>query len=73
MAVAVCGCSCVREADGAYVIVQPDTSCPHAHRGGEKGWAEGAPSRVTGVGECVTVVFERQSRTAMLLTPDEKY
>ncbi|MGZ5969331.1 MAG: hypothetical protein ACXWP4_16770 [Polyangiales bacterium] len=69
---AVCGCSLVREADGAYVIVQPAATCPHAHQGGEKGHPEGAPSRVTGVGECVTVVFERQSRTAMLLTPDEK-
>lgn len=72
MAVAVCGCGCVRESDGSYVVMQPAPSCPHGHLGGERGHAEGTPARVTGVGECVTVVFERQSRTAMLLTPEDK-
>jgi hypothetical protein len=42
--------------------------CPLGHQGGERGWAEGQPSRVSGVGECVTVVFDRQSRTALLTT-----
>jgi hypothetical protein len=32
---------------------------------------EGEPSRVTGVGECVTLVFERASRTAMLYTASD--
>lgn len=54
------------------MIVTAEARCPHGHQGGERGYAEGAPARVTGVGECVTVVFDRQSRTAMLLTPDDK-
>lgn len=71
----------MREGDGGWLIVTAAAGCPHGHLGGERGYAEGAPARVTGVGECVTVVFdspgsgqpsERHSRTAMLLTPDEK-
>ncbi len=53
------------------MIVRAAEGCPHTHRGGEVGHAEGPAARVTGVGECVTVVFDRQSRTAMLLTPDD--
>ena len=68
MAVAVCGCGCAREPDGAWVIVAPDEDCPHGHVAGLRGWTEGEASRVTGVGECITVVFERASRTAMLCT-----
>lgn len=69
MAVAVCGCGCAREPDGAWVIVAPEPDCPSGHVAGLRGWSEGEPSRVAGVGECVTVVFERASRTAMLCTP----
>lgn len=54
------------------MIVTAASGCPHGHQGGERGYAEGAAARVTGVGECITVVFDRQSRTAMLLTPDDK-
>jgi len=53
------------------MIVRAAGGCPHGHQGGERGYAEGAPARVTGVGECVTVVFDRSSRTAMLLTPED--
>jgi hypothetical protein len=53
------------------MIVRAAGGCPHGHQGGERGYAEGAPARVTGVGECVTVVFDRSSRTAMLLTAEE--
>lgn len=72
MAVAACGCGCVREPDDSWLIVTAAAGCPQGHQGGERGYAEGAPARVTGVGECLTVVFERHSRTAMLLTPDDK-
>lgn len=72
MAVAACGCGCLREPDGSWLIVKAASGCPHSHQGGERGYAEGAPARVTGVGECLTVVFDRQSRTAMLLTPDDQ-
>ena len=68
MAVAVCGCTCVREPDGSWVIVVADPECAHAHSAGQRGETEGDPSRVTGIGECITVVFDRASRTAMLLT-----
>lgn len=71
MAVSVCGCACSLQPDGSWVVVQAAPSCPHGHLGGERGFAEGVPARVTGVGECVTVVFDRQSRTAMLLVADE--
>ena len=53
------------------MIVRAASGCPHGHQGGERGYAEGAPARVTGVGECVTVVFDRSSRTAMLLTAED--
>lgn len=69
MAVAVCGCGCAREPDGAWVIVAPEPDCPQGHVAGLRGWSEGEASRVTGIGECITVVFERESRTAMLCTP----
>lgn len=68
MAVATCGCGCVSEPDGVWVVATPDSTCPLGHRGGERGHAEGKPTRVVGIGECVTVVFERQSRTALLTT-----
>ena len=68
MAVAACGCGCAREPDGAWVIVAPEPDCPQGHLAGLRGWSEGEASRVTGVGECITVVFERASRTAMLCT-----
>lgn len=54
------------------MIVSVASGCPHGHQGGERGHAEGPPARVTGVGECVTIVFDRTSRTAMLLTPADK-
>lgn len=54
------------------MIATAAAGCPHGHQGGERGYAEGVPARVTGVGECVTVVFDRSSRTAMLLTADDK-
>jgi len=69
MAVAVCGCECTREPDGSWVVRIPAPSCSLGHVGGERGWSEGKPTRVSGVGECVTVVFERESRTALLTTP----
>lgn len=71
MAVAVCGCGCTREPDGSWLVVRAEPTCPLGHQGGERGFAEGGAARVSGVGECVTVVFERQSRTALLLTGDD--
>jgi hypothetical protein len=68
MAVAVCGCACAREPDGAWVIVAPEPDCPQGHVAGLRGWSEGEAARVAGIGECITVVFERLSRTAMLCT-----
>ena len=47
----------------------PDPDCPHGHVDGLHGWTEGEATRVSGIGECITVVFERASRTAMLCTP----
>lgn len=71
MAVAVCGCRCAREPDEVWVIVSADPDCPCGHVEGLRGVSEGEPTRVTGVGECLTVVFERDSRTVMLATPSD--
>jgi len=68
MATAVCGCTCAREPDGSWVVALADRDCALGHHGGEHGWEDGPPSRVTGVGVCVCVVFERDSRTALLTT-----
>ncbi len=54
------------------MIVSVASACPHGHQGGERGYAEGPPARVTGVGECVTVIFDRSSRTAMLMTAADR-
>ena len=54
------------------MIVHAEPTCPSGHYLGQLGQAEGDSSRVTGVGECVTVVFERESRTAMLLTSSDR-
>ena len=69
MAIAACGCTVVREPDGSWLVAATEESCPHGHEVGMRGWIEGEPARVTGVGECVTIVFDRASRTAMLMTP----
>lgn len=71
MAVAACGCKIEPESDGSWVVAEAEAACPFAHRAGLRGWVEGEPSRVTGVGSCMTIVFERASRTAMLATPSE--
>jgi len=68
MAMAACGCGVVREVDGSWVVADANAECPFHHGVGLKGWTEGEPTRVTDVGECVTIVFERASRTAMLTT-----
>lgn len=66
MAVSVCGCTCNHELDGSWLLVEAAAGCPLGHVGGERGWAEGAPVRVSGVGDCLTIVFERRSRAAVL-------
>jgi len=71
MAAAVCGCSVVRDRDGSWIVADVALECPFGHAVGMRGTVEGEPSRVTGVGECVTLVFERASRTAMLATPSD--
>ncbi len=73
MAFAVCGCGCTREPDGSWVVEQPAPACVLGHVGGERGFAEGVAAHVMGVGDCLTVVFDRQSRTALLdVTHDPK-
>ena len=77
MAAAVCGCGVVREGDGAWTIADVASGCPFDHAVGERGRIEGEPSRVSGIGECVTIVFERArdrraTRTAMLTTSHER-
>ena len=70
---AACGCTMVREPDGSWLVTAPEASCLHGHVVGLRGWIEGEPLRVPGVGECVTLVFERASRTAMLMTPADAH
>jgi hypothetical protein len=68
MATAVCGCECQREYEDAWRIVDAAEDCPFQHRIGQVGLEQGQALSVGDIGECVTIVFERTSRTAMLIT-----
>jgi hypothetical protein len=85
MAAAACGCIIVhdreghdreghdREGDDDWIVADVAPRCLHRHVVGQRGRVEGEPARVTGVGACVTIVFERScerasSRTVMLTT-----
>lgn len=73
MAAAVCGCGVVRDEDDDWTILDVAPGCPFGHVVGMRGRIEGEPARLTGIGECVTIVFEHArersaSRTAMLAT-----
>lgn len=69
MANAVCGCECQREREGVWRIVDAAADCALRHQLGQRGVEQGEPSPLDGIGACVTVLFERCSRTAMLVTP----
>jgi hypothetical protein len=76
MAAAVCGCGLVRgrEGEDTWIVDDVASRCPLGHVVGDRGRVEGEPTRVSGVGECVTLVFDharkrRPDRIAMLATP----
>jgi hypothetical protein len=66
MATAVCGCECQREQAGVWRVVDASDGCALHHQVGQRGFELGAPAPLDGVGDCVTVLFERASRSARI-------